>query len=353
MKREVGGGVFHRGVHTPDRSSNYRNNTSNNSRLKKSPIRNSNTRIRRNLSEDKIVQKNKNIKSQGVISNNSYNRHHYNKTPSPIRKKNNNLSTSNISNEHSHLNSNGSFTRYASNSQCIYDNKKLQSSNISSHNSKVNSSSNYKFYKALNGIETEINSIYAKNVIQSGTHKRTPVNKNVNMRTSTHYEYNNPYSNSYCSSSSSGINNNRGYQNSQNYNSYIAPSKNYIPYNRNSPLLDKTNSFLEENERLYYRNVSANKETKSSSHSPNNYGYNNYSNSTISRTKETHSTNTVEDAKSSKKLESIEEVHIAFVNMIQSSKKLMQAQEDKRDELYSLKMGNIKGSVIQVEEREL
>ena len=63
MKREVGGGVFHRGVHTPDRSSNYRNNTSNNSRLKKSPIRNSNTRIRRNLSEDKIVQKNKNIKS--------------------------------------------------------------------------------------------------------------------------------------------------------------------------------------------------------------------------------------------------------------------------------------------------
>ena len=57
MKREVGGGVFHRGVHTPDRSSNYRNNTSNNSRLKKSPIRNSNInsnpRIRRNLSEDK------------------------------------------------------------------------------------------------------------------------------------------------------------------------------------------------------------------------------------------------------------------------------------------------------------
>lgn len=100
MKREVGGGVFQRNVHTPDRSNQRNNrNLSNNSRigkLKKSPISNShlntsnNSRIKRNLSEDKIIPKNGNYVNGSKINpvaNNNYNRHHYNKTPSPIRKK--------------------------------------------------------------------------------------------------------------------------------------------------------------------------------------------------------------------------------------------------------------------------
>lgn len=388
MKREVGGGIFQRNVHSPDRSNQRNNrNLSNNSRigkLKKSPISNShlntsnNSRIKRNLSEDKIIPKNGNYVNGSKINpaaNNNYNRHHYNKTPSPIRKKKSNLSTSNISTDNrSQGHSNASFTHYASNSQCIHDNKqRLQASNTSTQNPNhnYNSGSNYKFSKALDGIETEINSIYSKNIKQNVQRPKNPVNSNLNMRTSTHYEYGNPYSNSYCSSSGSGINNKgRGYHTSKNNyanNNYMIPhnssSTKGPPINKIScsPLVEKTNSFLEENEKLYYSNIITNKD-KYLSNSQINYGScniyaGNYSSSSVSRgNKDTHSTggNTFEDSKSGKNLETIEEVHIAFVNMIQSSKRLMQNQENQNDALNSLKMGSIgSGTVIKVEEKEI
>ena len=361
MKRDIGGDIF-KHIHntnnnmnnnriirtpdrTPDRAFYHNNNYKNRNNVNMKSNQRTNTKYKRNLSEDRINTRNKRGNNNTSTSNSnnacsrdnsnsninksptaSYSRyggnkskpkymHYCNKTPSPIRnRKNNDLSSSNIS--------------YSDNINHNFTTSNMNNSNI---NSSYYSNSNTSFTKYANTSQNskpQRNSNMNKNNI-SHMKNRSPNSLNnynlysdINLKTSTHYEYSKPLSSGIgCMSNNS--------QHKERNTCYPKTVK---------PLFDNTNSFIEKNGKLYYNYLpSMNTNTCKETHSTN-------SNNTV---------NTVDDGKGS---DTIEDVHFSCVFKIQSSKRVLLTTENTHDTTFSLHSTTSSHknlTVIPIEEGEL
>ena len=238
--------------------------------------------------------------------------------------------------------SNSKYLNHSNISNCSNDTPKInKNKNFTSTNDYSNfsySQSNYNNYinnkyknknRLLDDINTEINEIYNKSIS----------NKNLYDKNQNNYKINYNYSN-----------------NNINLNSNT--TMNNIPIyrrvNNNNINLNQNNFFDESNEKLFC-NSTANYSNKL------NFLRNKESSTNHTNSNNTYTTNTYEDnsnyynnsniSRTGKNMETIEELHLAFVSMIQNSKRLVNIQENSNSDI--LFDNNPNSTVIKVEEKIL
>ena len=267
------------------------------------------------------IKKSKNNKSHDYSSSHYY----HNKTPSPIRKKSNILQNNESINKNNrnYLNNNS-----ISNPNFSNDNykKNIEKMNYTNHNSKSNYNNRNKYDTGYN-IDTGINASYEKysnNNIKINNYKYSP-NKINNEK----YQYNN-----YQQNILPIINTN----NTQIYKK--------INLNRNNKSLQETD------EKLFYNSISNIGNKNKNLRSKENSIYYTYNNTFSNIFEDTSNFDISNISTTGKNMETIEELHLAFVMMIQNSKKFMNIQENpNRDN--NLNDNNPNSTVVKIDEKIL
>ena len=296
-------------------------NLSEDQKLDNSLVNNYYSKVNYNSRVSNNIKKSKNNKSHDYLSSHYY----HNKTPSPIRKKSNILPNNESINKNNrnYLNNNS-----ISNPNFLNDKykKNIEKMNYINHNSKSNYNNRTKYDTGYN-IDTGINALYEKysnNNIKINNYKYSP-NKINNEK----YQYNN-----YQQNILPIINTN----NTQIYKK--------INLNRNNKSLQETD------EKLFNNSISNIGNKNKYIRSKENSIYYTYNNTFSNIFEDTSNFDTSNISRTGKNMETIEELHLAFVMMIQNSKKFMNIQENtNRDN--NLNDNNPNSTVVKIDEKIL
>ena len=296
-------------------------NLSEDRKLDNSLVNNYYSKVNYNSRVSNNIKKSKNNKSHDYSSSHYY----HNKTPSPIRKKSNILQNNESINKNNrnYLNNNS-----ISNPNFLNDKykKNIEKMNYINHNSKSNYNNRTKYDTGYN-IDTGINALYEKysnNNIKINNYKYSP-NKINNEK----YQYNN-----YQQNILPIINTN----NTQIYKK--------INLNRNNKSLQETD------EKLFNNSISNIGNKNKYIRSKENSIYYTYNNTFSNIFEDTSNFDISNISRTGKNMETIEELHLAFVMMIQNSKKFMNIQENtNRDN--NLNDNNPNSTVVKIDEKIL